>query len=1854
MSTDNKIPAKAGTSSDYSNSQETLDVREIDLNVLLRFVKPFDGSRETLQPFINNCNNAMAIASNFQKQILFQYIVSQLQGKAETACSIKEFDNWNQLKDFLVIQFGEKKTYSHLLMDLQECHQESNETATQFALRLETCLAQLLTEVTISCPKKGELSGRTAAMHEIALNTFLLGLHPRLSNSVRVRNPKTLNEAINLAASEEKIFQFMVKKNPRPASNRASVSSYGQQNKQQMSNFQQRPPFKQNQRPGPVQNLQQNPKPTLACSVRVRRTGSRRRSRKRTGNFKLNTDSRRCDSSSCTPISSTNKISKSPHPAIKIPETKTYSQVVSNILDPSRKKDNDLVASNVRGPSVNKSSNITTSSILGPSCAKPVVSNKSSSITTSSILGPSCAKSVVSDPNLEKKNSKVYEINSNVKKICLPHILVETSVSKTPLSFLVDSGSSVCLVKKSSIPTVTKLEKEIIQLKGIDAGDELTHTLGSVNVHLFPKHNSVSYKFHVVENINLEHDGIIGTDLLKEKGCYLDYASEKLKLDKHTVKLIFTNPIYSIQPRTETVIECTISNPELKEGIIVDQHISDSLLVANCIVRVKENNRVNITVINTSEEPVEIHSDLKLSLEPLEPFPMLSFCTTSAPSVGPRTKKVLDQLRTDHLNDEESNLLLDVCAQYSDIFHLPEDKLTCTSAIEHSIETTTSNPIHTKTYRFPECHKREVENQINKMLEQEIISPSVSPWSAPIWVVPKKIDASGQKKWRVVIDYRKLNDVTIGEVYPIPQISEILDQLGQSKYFSTLDLASGFHQIKVSDGKKTAFSVPQGHFQFNRMPFGLKNAPSTFQKLMNTCLSGLQGTRCFVYLDDIVIYSHDLQTHIDNLSAVFERIRQFNLKLQPDKCEFLRKEVAYLGHVISDEGVKPNPDKIKAVAEFPIPESPKDIKSFLGLVSYYRRFIPDFSKTAKPLTSLLKKEIPFEWKNEQQLAFDTLKEKLTTAPILAYPDFSKPFVLTCDASNVAVSAILSQGPIGKDLPIAYASRTLNKAESNYSVTEKECLAIIFGTKTFRPYLYGHRFTIVTDHRPLQWLFNCKDPGSRLVRWRLKLEEYDYEILYKKGKVNCNADALSRYPVNPVQDNLIGGKPLIRGSSDPTPTPNPIDPPIPDEDLIQLFDLDVSPVNPDLNIDLENILPYLPSPVTVDPTVSNDFLPSSGAELIELAPVESTPSNTENNPINNDDYSGFLRFTSDPKTNSNTVQKEHKETLLKSPYKIILIPTSLDLDESNPYITEIVLDSENRNEIINSERELHSFKKLEYKNKIIYLMFTKVNHFDESSYPDIYKTIKNTRDDILRESEKPTDISISDFKNPFEKHSYTKIYNILTYLFHNTEIVVHVYFNQIIYPSLSERAKILKENHDIPIAGHLGSSRMYSRIQEQFYWKGMRSDIESYVKTCKSCQENKALRKLNKAPMEITSTSSEAFQRVALDIVGPLPDSGTAKLKYILTMQDDLTKYSVAYPIRSTTAEETSDCLIHFISLFGIPKSILTDQGTNFTSDLFKTTCQFLKIRQLWSSPYHPQTQGALERSHSTLKEWAITQVHGTDNFIHPVSGEPGIYFDHMGQMKIQGGYLDVVIPIDISYIRPHINNLNEVLGTTRFLCRDVLDNTECHNMLEPITVRFHDAIRDFEAIAHLMPNPVKRSAWFGGIGTVFKHVFGTLDQNDAARYDDAINLIQGDQTKIASIMKNNILVTNSVLQNYKDTFNVINVNEAKLKISLDKMSTLLSNLTLDSDDRPLSPSILAPRKRKAKETKRDEASGSGELRKTNASNMDNENTSLSNCSCIRNEKALTFRFLINSVPDQHLEDFWDEVLRTINRFSSKE
>ena len=336
---------------------------------------------------------------------------------------------------------------------------------------------------------------------------------------------------------------------------------------------------------------------------------------------------------------------------------------------------------------------------------------------------------------------------------------------------------------------------------------------------------------------------------------------------------------------------------------------------------------------------------------------------------------------------------------------------------------------------------------------------------------PRQDQDQSQKSRNLVLCITKLNEQTVGDAYPIPNNSDILDQLGHSTYFTTLYLASGYHQIEMHprDTEKTAFSVPLGHYEFTRMPFGLKNAPSTFQRLMNSVLSGLQGTRCLVYLDDIVIFADSLETHNKKLIEIFKRLREFDLKLKPSKCEFLRKEVIYLGHKISEMGAQPDESKLDAVRSFPRPKTVKNIKSFLGLAGYYRRFIKDFSKKALPLTSLLKKDASFQWSDKQEQAFEELKDCLTEQPILQFPDFERPFNVTTDASNFAIGAVLSQGDYPKDLPVAYASRCLNSAETNYSVIEKELLAIVWAVRHFRPYLYGRRFRIVTDHQPLSCL-----------------------------------------------------------------------------------------------------------------------------------------------------------------------------------------------------------------------------------------------------------------------------------------------------------------------------------------------------------------------------------------------------------------------------------------------------------------------------------------------------------------------------------------------------------------------------------------------------------------------------------------------------------------------------------------------------------------------------------------------------------------------------------------------------------------
>jgi hypothetical protein len=331
------------------------------------------------------------------------------------------------------------------------------------------------------------------------------------------------------------------------------------------------------------------------------------------------------------------------------------------------------------------------------------------------------------------------------------------------------------------------------------------------------------------------------------------------------------------------------------------------------------------------------------------------------------------------LNSEEKRVIENTFRGYQDIFYLKGDRLSCTNAVKHSINVIPgSSPINTRLYRLHKAQKREVDTQVTKLLQEGIITESKSPWISPLLVVPKKEGASGERKWRLVVDFSKLNENSVGDTYPLLDVTEILDQLEHSKYFSCLDMVMGYLQLEVEekDRENTAFSTKNGHWKYKRLPFGLKAAPSTFHRMKNTVLCGLTGSRCIVFLDAVVVYAKFLNEHNAKLREVFEKCRKFNLKLQPDKCEFLRTEVNYLGHVITENGVLPNARKVTAIDNFPRPTNGKQLKSYLGMARYYRKFIPNFSRIAAPLHALLEANVPFEWAMKQELAFQKLKDKL--------------------------------------------------------------------------------------------------------------------------------------------------------------------------------------------------------------------------------------------------------------------------------------------------------------------------------------------------------------------------------------------------------------------------------------------------------------------------------------------------------------------------------------------------------------------------------------------------------------------------------------------------------------------------------------------------------------------------------------------------------------------------------------------------------------------------------------------------------------------------------------------------------------
>ncbi|KAJ9561902.1 hypothetical protein OSB04_007062 [Centaurea solstitialis] len=444
-----------------------------------------------------------------------------------------------------------------------------------------------------------------------------------------------------------------------------------------------------------------------------------------------------------------------------------------------------------------------------------------------------------------------------------------------------------------------------------------------------------------------------------------------------------------------------------------------------------------------------------------------------------------------------------IVGEYPDVFPddlpgLPPDR-----QVEFRIDLVPgASPIAKTPYRLAPAEMKEMMSQLQELLDKGFIRPSASPWGAPVLFVKKK-DGS----FRMCIDYRELNKVTIKNKYPLPRIDDLFVQLQGASYFSKIDLRSGYDQLKVSeeDVPKTAFQTRYGHYEFLVMPFGLANAPAAFMDLMNRVCRPMLDKSVIVFIDDILVYSKSEEEHATHLHEILELLRKERLYAKFSKCEFWLRQVQFLGHVISGDGVSVDSTKIEAIQKWEQPKNSSEVRSFLGLVGYYRRFIRDFSKIAMPLTSLTRKNVKFEWTEAQDKAFQTLKDCLTNAPILALPEGSEDFVVYSDASLLGLRCVLMQ----RGKVIAYASRQLKEYEKKYPTHDLELAAVVFALKLWRHYLYGMKCQLYTDHKSLKYLFDQQTLNMRQQRAMELIKDYDCDILYHPGKANVVADALSR-------------------------------------------------------------------------------------------------------------------------------------------------------------------------------------------------------------------------------------------------------------------------------------------------------------------------------------------------------------------------------------------------------------------------------------------------------------------------------------------------------------------------------------------------------------------------------------------------------------------------------------------------------------------------------------------------------------------------------------------------------------------------
>jgi dUTPase len=1190
-------------------------------------------------------------------------------------------------------------------------------------------------------------------------------------------------------------------------------------------------------------------------------------------------------------------------------------------------------------------------------------------------------------------------------------------LGEVPVHLLVDTGAAPNVLNWDVYKDLfDAAELSVYDDKLHSAGGDRLKVHGSINLTVHIGDENFSVPFVVAELGDI--DGILGMKFFTDEMCIIDVFRGCLSINGKEVMMerletasdccrIRVGEDVVIKPGYETVISGRVDSPEYFSKVGVTEPVeafvkNTGVLVSKALVKVDgKGSDIKLTCANLSEKPIVVRKGMTVAtlqpvvnIIPMSPEQQENHYEDLSIEQLPEHLQDLAKRSAHGLNELEVKKLCGIIMANTDVFMGPDGILGRTQLVKHKINTGDAAPIKSRPYRTPIAQRAIIDKQIDEMLEGDQIESSDSPWCSPVVLVQKK-----DKSFRFCIDYRKLNSVTVKDSFPIANLSDCLDSLSGSKWFSTLDLASGYWQCEVeeSDRHKTAFITHRGLHQFKVLPFGLCNSPPTFQRLMEKVLNGLTWDKVLVYLDDIVVLARNsFEEAVGNLQCVFTRLREANLKLKPKKCTLFQKQVQFLGHIVAEEGISCDPEKISAVKDWVEPKTVTEVRSFLGFANYYRRFVQSFARVAGPLTDLTKKEVPFKWTGECQEAFDLLKKKLTEAPVLAYPsmDPEDKWILDTDASQFAIGAVLSQVQNGKEVVIAYASEKLSPSEANYCTTYRELLAVVTFMAHFRHYLLGRRFLVRTDHSSLRWLMNFKDTKGLVARWLMQLQEFDFSIEHRKGSEHGNADGLSRRVHSPKKRRRCG-----RAECDEcdlgTATP-----------VCVLTRQAARSAARNQQVTGESNRSGADSGVThyaLDGQASGlDSLPQ---DMVESCRVDVTGSSVDSSVTHHALVGQALGSSLPPCDTLEGHDEDSNQSGADSSVNHYALDGHALVHGNQPLVNEGISSVGNHQSSVDSSVTHHTVDgqalddgsssqgSLPHEEAGGHIdESTEGNHGDSQDGGDVGSFVISSNwvenwSSVELEDMQRQDESIRRFialkeglsKCPSRKDllAEDELVRNLCGQWDCMEIRNGVLYRrwkpvngmvgrlQLVAPS-GLRDEVFKQLHGSRLGGHLGIRRTLMKIRQRFYWPYCKSDIERWCQECVVCQQVKPGPRY-KAELQQVPVGNK-LDRVALDILGELPTTEKGN-KYIVVISDYYTKWTHAIALPDQQAYTIADKMMtEFISVVGVPRQIHTDQGRNFESQLFHHLCDLLGIEKTRTTPFHAQSDGQVERWNRTIQQ----------------------------------------------------------------------------------------------------------------------------------------------------------------------------------------------------------------------------------------------------------------------------------------------